>query len=315
MADRLPAPADLGDLQTVVLPSRACLLSIRDMLCDARRGGLADAVQAARRSLKKKADRDRQSAAALEAVWECVACLELAATVAAPWVDPQLPSPSGSWVEMTRYDPGRANRFYESSHKWTDERFGVLSAHRFRHGQDESLLDMLRDGGVTDERLLSAFAEAEAATAHLLRSRFETLAQAWKQMRAYAAAFEHGLLLVPSDAASIVDENDVIVPHAIIVCETRKDKALGEAGESVEAVIDAAEHAGDLAIDLADHVADSRLRVVETLEFDGDEVYLRPIFEDPFPFWIERDAVSPETLEILQSNIRLAWVRTESNSE
>lgn len=133
-------------------------------------------------------------------------------------------------------------------------------------------------------------------------------------MRAYASAFEHGLLFVPSDAASIVDENDVIVPHAIIVWKTRKDEAHGHAGDSVEAAIDAAEQAGNLAIDLADHVADSRLRVVETLEFDGDEVYLRPIFEDPFPFWIERDAVSPEALEVLKSNIRLAWVRTESNS-
>ncbi len=222
---------------------------------------------------------------------------------------------SGSWVEMTRYDPGRANRFYESSHKWTNDRFAVLSSHRFRHGQDESLLDMLRDGGVTDERLLAAFAEAEAATAQFLRSRFETLAQAWKQMRAYAGAFEHGLLFVPSDAASIVDQNDVIIPHAILAWDTRKDETRGHAGESIEAAIDAAEQAGTLAIDLADHVADSRLRIVETLEFDGDEVYLRPIFEDPFPFWIERDAVSPEALEVLQSNIRLAWVRAESNSE
>jgi hypothetical protein len=299
VTDRLPAPADLGDLQTVVLPSRACLLSVRDMLCNARRAGLLDAVQAARRALKKRADRDHQNAVAL---------------AASPWVDPQLPSPSGSWVEMTRYQPGRANRFYESSHKWTDERFAVLSAHRFRHGQDGSLIDMLRQAGMTDERLLSAFTEAEAASAHFLRSRFETLANAWKKTRAYASAFEHGLLFVPSEAASIVDDDNEIIPHAIVVWETRKAEARGHAGESIDTVVETAEHVGELAIDLADHVADSRLRFIENLEFDGDKAFLKPVLENPFSFWIERDDVSPEALEVLTSNIRLAWVRTEGGS-
>lgn len=119
VADRIPAPDNLGDTNSFVLPSRACLLSVRDLLCATRRTALLDAVKEARRIVgKRSSSEDRRSAAALETLWEATACLELAANVAAPWVDPQLNSPSGAWVEMTHYDPGRANRFYESSHNW-----------------------------------------------------------------------------------------------------------------------------------------------------------------------------------------------------
>jgi hypothetical protein len=313
VAERIPAPEDLGDLRTLILPSRACLLSVRDLLCIARRAALEDSLQAARRLARKNsATEDQRNAAALEVLWETVACLELAANVAAPWVDPQLQSPSGAWVEMTRYDPGRANRFYGSSHKWTDERFAVLSTHRFRHGEDTSMLDTLIAEGMVDERMVAAFAEAEVATTRFLRERFEILATAWKQMRSYAAAYEHGLLLVPSDIGEVVDEDDRVVPHAILVWETRKDASRGQVGDSVTQAIDAGEQAGELAIDLAHHVADARLRVVEALEFDDDGVYLRP-WEDPFPYWFRRGDVSNETLALLERNVRIAWITVEDS--
>lgn len=310
-AERVPAPDDLGDLKAFILPSRACLLSVRDVLCSARRGALEDSVRAARRTVRKSsASQDRRSAVAVETLWEAVACLELAATVAAPWVDPQLQSPNGAWVEMTRYDAGRANRFYESSHKWTDERFAILSTHRFRHGDDTSMLDMLRAEGLSDERMIAAFEEAEAATSRFLRERFDTLATAWKSMRSYAAGFEHGLLLVPAEVGAVVNADDEVIPHAIVMWETRKDASRGHIGDSVEGAIDAAEIAGMLAIDLAHHVSDARLRIVEALDFEDDEVYLRP-WQDPFPYWFRRGDVSDETLELLEANVRLAWVTVE----
>ena len=116
MADRIPAPADMPDARLMLLPSRACLLSVRETLCTARRAALVEAERMALEVIRKEHDGDRAQAAALACVWEAAACLELAANVAAPWVDPQVPSENGGWVEMTRYDAGRANRFYESSH-------------------------------------------------------------------------------------------------------------------------------------------------------------------------------------------------------
>lgn len=307
MAERIPAPNDLGSLKEFILPSRACLLSVRDTLCVARRAALEDSVRAARKVIRNdNASQNLRGAAALETLWEAISCLELAATVAAPWVDPQLESPNGAWVEMTHYDPGRANRFYESSHKWPEHRYAVLSGHHFRHEDHTTLLDALQEHGIVDERINAAVSEAQAATARLLRARFVTLAAAWKSMRAYAAAFEHGLLLVPSSVGSIVDEEDNVIPHAIVIWERRKEASRGHIGDSVASAVDAAEQAGDLAVDVAYHVADARLRVLEALEFDGDQVFLRPL-EDPIPFWVYRGDISDEALYVLQ-NLRIGWV-------
>ena len=312
MADRIPAPDDIGSIDEMILPSRACLMTVRDVLCEARRFGLQDAAAAARRTTRKAKDEDRKSAAALSCLWEAVSCLELAATVAAPWVDPQLNSPSGAWVEMTRYDPGRANRFYESSHKWTDERFGVLSAHFFRHGSDGSMLEMMREFGVVDPELLGAMEEAQEATARFLRRRFEYLAARWAEMRAYAAAFEHGLLLVPSEAGQVIDDDDQVIPHAMLVWETRREGSRGHIGDTVDGAIEAAAAVGELAIDVADHVADARLQMIELLEFEDGKVYLTP-WENPFPYWVQRGDVSPEALERLQRGMRLGWLRAQDD--
>src|SRR4051794_5716492 len=100
LADRIPAPADLGDLSQTILPSRACLLSVRDVLAPARQAALDDALAAARKAARRD-DHDQQAAAALACCWEAVSALELASTVAAPWVDPQTSTTSGAWVEMT----------------------------------------------------------------------------------------------------------------------------------------------------------------------------------------------------------------------
>jgi hypothetical protein len=307
VSDRILAPSGLADLHKFVLPSRACLLSVRDTLCVVRRLALDDSVRQARRACRQgRPDRDLRSTAALQALWEAVSCMELAANVAAPWVDPQLQSPNGAWVEMTHYDPGRANRFYESSHKWSDERYAVLSAHRFRHGDDTTLLAVLHEEGMVDERIDTAVAEAQDATARLLREHFLTLAASWASMRAYAAAFEHGLLFVPAEAGDVVDADGNVIPHAIIIWERRKEESRGHIGDSVEAAVDAAQQAGELAIDVAFHVADARLRVLESLEFDGDQVYLRPL-DHLIPFWVRRGDLSDETLQLLQ-HFRITWV-------
>lgn len=306
MADRIPAPEDVGDLRSTVLPARACLLALRDTSVPARRGALADALAAARKATRKQRPPDEQSALALAAIWEAVACLELAALVAAPWVDPQVHSEHGSWAELTVYDPGRANRFYESSHRWSDERFGTLSSHTFRHGGEGSLRGALLELGIIDAAQDAAFAEAEAATAAFLRRRFVDLARWWSAMRGYASAFEHGLLLVPAEIGAIIDAQEREIPHAIVIFETRRDGSYGAVGDSVNGAISAALAAGELALDLAEHVISSRLGIIEALEFDGDEIYLRQ-WDNAFPFWFERGAVSESAVELLGDGVRFGW--------
>jgi hypothetical protein len=299
------------DFRHTLLPSRACLMTVRDTLCATRRLGLQDVVHEAKAAARRKNDLDTAAVAALALLWETVACLELAANVAAPWVDPQLDSPNGAWVEMTRYDGGRANRFYESSQKWTDERFAVLSAHRFRHGDNTTMLDAMREFGIADERILAALKEAAQATIRLLRDHFETLAAAWSQMRAYAAAYEHGLLFVPAAVGDIVDEKERVIPHAIITWDTRRPASRGQHGATIDSIIEYGSHAGTLSIDVAFHVADARLRIIEAIEFDGDDVYLVP-WKDPIPYWVRRGDVSDETLAVLQ-NLTIGWIQEDDD--
>ena len=300
----------MPDPRLMLLPSRACLLSVRETLCTARRGALVEAERLALEGIRKDREVDRAQAAALACIWEATACLELAANVAAPWVDPQIPAENGGWVEMTRYDAGRANRFYESSHKWDDDRYAVLSGHVFMRGSEHTLLEMLVEAGLVNPELTGAYEEAQRATASYLREIFLHLAQAWKQFRAYAAAYEHGMLFVPSEIGDVVDEDDTVIPHALLVFQTRQDDSLGHVGDSPKPAIEQATYIGELACDVAEHVADSRLRSVEVLEFDGDEVFLRP-WSNPFPYWFRRGSVSEETLALLEKDVTLSWVRVD----
>jgi len=245
-------------------------------------------------------------------VWEATACRELAANVAAPWVDPQIPADNGGWVEMTRYDPGRANRFYESSHNWDDDRYAVLSGHVFMRGSEHTLPEFLAEAGLINPELMAAYEEAQRATASFLRDVFAQLAEAWKQFRGYAAAYEHGLLFVPSDIGDVVDEDGNVIPHALLILQTRQDSSMGHVGDDPKPAFEQASYVGDLACEVAEHVADSRLRSVEVLEFDGDQVFLRP-WTNPFPYWFGRGAVSEETLALLQRDVTLSWIRVEDD--
>lgn len=309
MPDRLPAPEGVGDFDRTVLPSRAIFLTVRDVLCHARRLGLRDAVAAARRTLRQPADQDACGIATLETIWEAVSCLELAANVAAPWVDSQLQSPHGRWSETTRYDPTRVNRFYESSHNWTDERFAALSGHRFHDSGGTSIVDVLKEAGFEDERFAKVFIEAEDATTRFLRMRFETLSDAWQFFRGYAASYEHGLLIVPSEYGQAVNGQEEVIPQSLIVWATRKDAALWPEGHTAREIVDFAESVAGLAIDVADYVADCRLRLVEALEFSDGKVYLKD-FRNPIPYWVTRDDLPAETLALLDG-MSINWVRAD----
>jgi hypothetical protein len=304
MSDRVRSPTPIGDVQRNILPTRALLLTVQDLLCPARRLALDDAVGAARKLLAGTHAPDDLGAALLSALWESVTCLELAANITAPWVDRQLQSPHGRWAEMTRYDPGRANRFYESSHKWTDQRFGAVSGHRFDDAQGASMLAILGTAGEIDPRVSAAFGEAEAATARFLRSRFASLAAGWKSMRAYAASYEHGLLIAPSEYAQAVEHDETQIPTPILVLDSRKDGALFP-DMTAQEILDMAESNGDLAIDVAEYVAEARLRLIDTIEVDGDDVYLRPT-ANPVPYWVEKGELTDETIELLD-HLVLRW--------
>jgi hypothetical protein len=309
VSERVPAPEGIVDIERNFLPTRALLLSVRDTLCPSRRLALTDALGSARQTLARGRPLDETAAAVFGVMWECVSCLELAANITAPWVDRKMGYlPHGRWAEMTFYDPFRANRFYESSHNWTDERFANVSGHRFDEPPGTSILDVLKAGGLQDDRFDRLFAEAEAATTHRMRKQFEYLASRWPMLRIYGAAYEHGLLLVPSAHAEAVAADGTVAPEALMAWETRKDGVLHTEHATPREVLTWAHGAGELAVALADYVADTRLNLSESVGFDDQGPYLRPL-RNVIPYWVDDGDLPEETMKLLD-NMSVNWVRT-----
>lgn len=310
MSERVPAPDGMVDIERNFLPTRALLLSVRDTLCPSRRLALADALASARQTLARERPLEEIAAAVFGVMWECVSCLELAANITAPWVDRKMSYlPHGRWAEMTRYDPFRANRFYESSHNWTDERFASVSGHRFDDPPGTSVLDALRQAGFEDARFDRLLAEAEAATTHRMRKQFEYLASRWTMLRAYGAAYEHGLLLVPSAYSEAVAEDGAVAPEALMAWESRKDGVLHTEHATPRQVLEWVDGAGELAVALADYVASTRLNLAEAVGFDEEGAYLRPL-RNLIPYWVDDGDLPEETMKLLDG-MSVNWIATD----
>jgi hypothetical protein len=103
-----------------------------------------------------------------------------------------------------------------------------------------------------------------------------------------------------------------VIPHALMIFQTRHDRSMGHIGDDPKPAIEQARYVGELGCDVAEHVASSRLCSVEVLEFDDDEVFLKP-WTNPFPYWFRRGAVSEETLALLEKDVTLSWVHVEND--
>jgi hypothetical protein len=138
-----------------------------------------------------------------------------------------------------------------------------------------------------------------------LRGRFQRLADAWQFLKGYAASYEHGLLLIPSDYSDAVDEQEQVIEQPLITWTTRKEAAMWPEGHTAHEIVDFAENIGGFAIDLTDYVANARLRLVESLEFEDGEVYVKEI-RNPIPYWVTKGDLSEETIALLDG-MSIRW--------
>lgn len=117
---------------------------------------------------------------------------------------------------------------------------------------------------------------------------------------------------MPSKYGQVVDGQERVIPQPMIAWATRKDHALWAEGHSASEIVQYAEQVGVLAIDVADYVADCRLRIVEALEFDEGGVYLRA-FQNPIPYWVRRGDLSAETLALLNA-MSISWIEADASA-
>jgi hypothetical protein len=110
---------------------------------------------------------------------------------------------------------------------------------------------------------------------------------------------------VPSDYSEAVDEQEQAIEQPLITWATRKEAAMWPEGHTAHEIVDFAENIGSFTIDLADYVADARLRLVESLEFEDGEVYLKEM-RNPIPYWVTKSELSEETIALLDG-MSIRW--------
>lgn len=285
-------PITPESLHRTLLPGAACLRAVRDTLVPLRMAGLNDAVRAA-------AGRPTHPELVLEAIWESSSCLELAANVAAPWVDPQLRPDSGPWGEMVVYDGGRATRFYESSHKWGATSAEVLSAHAIGPNGSLPLIDVFERMGLRDRALLSAMRKAEAATARHMLDVLKYLATSWNQLRGLANSFEHGLVSAPPSIGVVTDSTDAPIEGAFVTWLAKGEQLATLSPDQMAGALSVATDSGRLALDLARHFADARLFGFHGLDIEAGTWRFHESFSAPFPHWVRRDDLTSEERSLL----------------
>ena len=130
----------------------------------------------------------------------------------------------------------------------------------------------------------------------------------------YAAAYEHGLLFVPESAGGVVDAQGETVAHSIVALETRKNAAKGLRDTPLTELSTHVEYVDKLAIDVASHVADARLRVTEAIEIDPDgSVWLVP-WQQAIPYWVRKGDLGDEQRAVLDG-LQINWIDEDDEAD
>lgn len=295
----------MPDAQTFLLPSRAYLLSMRDQNVPLRRAALEDAHNACH-AAPQRTGHERQIAriALVALIGDTLQTLEDLAAYA----DSFHTAPEGTafFAALTNYNVHRANNFYARIKKRPLEYFLDLLA--FRRG-DLRLEDafIVEPPFTLDER--SAIDDAHAATATLVSKHLTNLAEDWQKLRPFANAYKHGLLVAnPEDVALLDDSGNEV--EGIVVWMRRRPGAEGY-GHIPPPYGEMADYVAALcatALDVLEHLIDSRLRMFDLLDIQPDGSWSpRPLKTMPWQWWFNRNDVSEQARELLSARFHMTF--------
>jgi hypothetical protein len=313
----------------LLLPSRAYLLSVKDQTIPARRLALEDS-RAHFDAASEGHDPGLRDMALLGLIGDAMQALEDVAYIAEAFEKAPLTG-LAHYVAATVYSGFTPTAFYESLHKWPDERYHVFANFSVRDRETQvvtPLLDLMESRGVKvrgDER--QALSEAADATVELLKATLNGLATAWKQLGRYFHAYKHGGLVIHREDLSLVADDGAEIAPSIAVWYRRKPEGVGHGDTNLtpEEVAREAEARGHLAVDLVEHIVNSNLALFNAVEFDKDgKLALKPPirsaeaddgttqtyhrFSLPWKFWFaHRTDVSEETLILLQERFGIVF--------
>jgi hypothetical protein len=306
------------DAQTVMLPSRAYLLSFRDQTLPARRVALEDASEHFEEA-RANEDSGWIDMALLGLMSEAVQVLEDVANIGTAYESPIAGLPH--YVTATTYSPTRATRFYGGLKNWPQDRFKVLAGLWVRDPETQREFPLAETPGwgeQLDEVDIAAITEAEDATVKLLRPHMLALARAWRDYGSYFHAFKHGGLAINREDFRLVgdDEQEIERNPSIQIWMRKKGDggAYGDTNLTAEKVAVQAKAEGVLALDVAEHLLDARLCSLEAVTFDdaGNIVGVEDRFS-PWQFWLHGPDLSQGTRDRLRDRFGIEFEPVEQS--
>jgi len=221
-----------------------------------------------------------------------------------------------SYVKATIYHPSYVNNFYAQMHKRDTEYLMRLCAFRFGDFEVADFFEF--DPPLTDKER-AAFAAAEKATVSLVREHLVELARSWDRYRRFFHAYKHAALVANPEDIAILSDNGSEVPGVVIWARKREEAEIGN--HATAGLAEIAEHVariGDLAIEMIGFLVDTRLKVFDSIEFDGAgevvtvdgaSVKSRPLDRSPWTLWIRAGDLSDDELSVLsQRGVQFAGI-------
>lgn len=301
MTPVIPAD-DMPDVRTFLLPSRAYLLSFRDQTLPARRAALNDS----RAYFEDFSDEDHAAQLALLGligdalqVVEDVGVLGNALMTGFPGLS--------FYVKATAYSSSNVNDFYARAHKRDEAYFLRLAALRF---EGTSVHDHLTFDPPLTPFDREAIGEAEGGTAQLLRGHLVTLARAWEAHRQFFHAYKHGALIAnPQDVHVVRDREEVIARVAVWRRRRSRAEVGSHAGVPLPDLAAHVQEIGELALDFADYIVDTRLSIFDWVRITkaGEVEHPGPLQDVPWRFWLRRHDVEARYIQWLEERFGMAF--------
>jgi hypothetical protein len=303
--------------EKVMLPSRAFLLSWREQTLPARTAAIEDAA-----GLFAEVDRDcsdgRRDMALLGLIADAMQPVEDFAYLATAWTEPF--SGLAHYVKATVYSGWTPSSFWQRIHKRDTAYFDQLAGYSALDpstGVPANLIDSLGATSSLSSKAQSALERARTATTARLQRLLQVLASDWGQFRDYFYAYKHGGLTVHRpDVAWVADDVSEMTASTprqtpALAAWHRGRKRMG--GRAVfnltpRQIADTVEGTGCLAVDLCDAFVESRLAILDAVEFgpDGEIAAVRPT-QLPWTIWLREADLDPETWAIVGAGPRLNW--------
>jgi hypothetical protein len=285
----------MPDLRTFILPQRAFLHSYRDQALPARRAALRSSRERFHAVAEPDTGHEAQLAL-LGLAGDAMQPIEDVGTMAGAIMDGFQGLPF--YVRATTYEARQVNNFFAQLHKRAPDYFLRLCA--FRLG-DVSLHQLFGfEPPLTDEEL-SAFDNAERATAALLAEHLERMAEAWERYRRIFHAYKHASLVANPDDVDLLDEHGDVIEGLSVWARSKSDSTIGgHAAAPFASVAQDLSEMGELAIDAVAYLIDTRLSSFDFIDISADgSVRPKGAKGVPWEFWMRESDMSAHDLDLL----------------